>query len=170
MRLGVSLNDERCYVAALPDTGTVHAHLTLQDDEHGKRRRLKVFGFRHTAEEATGLEWPSVEARVGDTLQLAIMTEGPGDPPREQAEKKRLPTVRMVESEGLADKLRQLCETFGASLSSLLIEAESSEPPEQVEYLRDAIESVCRDVEITLHDPVLLGHPGLSNPGSQGKQ
>jgi hypothetical protein len=165
MRLGVSLNDERCFIAALPDTGMIHANLMLQDDQHGKRRRLKVFAHRFNEDETTtSLEWPIVETRVGDTLHLAIMPEGPGDSPEKQTSQPKRPAARMVESEALAARLLQLCSEFTNSLESLVSEVKTTEPPEQAEFLLDALESVFSSVEIQLRDPILLSHPSLGKP------
>lgn len=162
MRLSMAVNGGNHIVASLPSPGYLSAHLNMsdrpKDNEHKKSVRLNGMETRET--ETLHLKWPSVELKVGDSVELRVLPEGEGSEPSEVSRSSESPNNLFSNGE-LAKELLQAVSEFEERLSRLLEKSQELEPADEHKKFSRAWGSVVWEIGQTLLHPIYRRHKEL---------
>lgn len=163
MRLSLSVNGAPRFVASLPNSGYLSAHLNMHDrpKENDRSRRIRVVGTDTSAEtENVRLGWPEVSLSVGDVVELKILAEGEGDAPSEVRRSSEAPS-NLFSSAELAKELLQIVSDFEGRVMQLLSESEKTEPPEEHKKFKAAFGAVLVELGDRFLYPLYRRHKDL---------
>jgi hypothetical protein len=163
MRIAVSLGGKLQYTASLDGAGFLSAHLNLahRPKESLTKRVIRVQGYdTNSPTETVSLSWPELKLDVGDTVQLEILGEGPGDAPAQRRNSTESPT-NLLSNTAVAKELLDACQHFENRLLEIMKNASTLEPEEEHRKLKRAIGDVLVDLGEHLLSPIYRRHAEL---------
>lgn len=163
MRLSLSVNGDHNLIASIAGPGYLNAHLNMHDrPKEGDRSQIVRIVGTDTSSEAENirLEWPAVDLKIGDTVELRVLREGEGDAPSEIRRSSEAPSNLFTNTE-LARELLQLVSDFDAGLLQLLARSEKVEPLDEHKRVRTAVGHVITELGHLLLYPIYRRHKEL---------
>lgn len=171
MRLSVSINGVSRFIASLPGTGYLSAHLNMCDrpKEGDQPRTVRVVGIDTSLEtENVRSEWSTVNLDIGDVVELRILTEGEGDPPSTTRRSSESPS-NLFSSTDLAKEVLQLVSDYDTRLTELVDKSEKTEPAEEHKKFTKAVGAVLYEHGARLLSPIYRRHKELVPASLKGE-
>lgn len=162
MRLSMAVNGGNPVVASLPRPGYLSAHLNMSDrpKENESKKNVRLAGTETRESESVHLEWPSVELKVGDVVELRVLPDGEGNEPSKVRRSSESP-YNLFSNPDLAKELLQAVSEFEGRLSKLLEKSEELEPADEHKKFTRAWGSVVWELGQNLLYPVYRRHKEL---------
>src|SRR6266850_1623718 len=162
MRLSLSVNGSSRFVASLPGPGYLNAHLNMHNrpKENDRSTQVQLVATDTAETETVHLEWPEVQLKVGDLVQLEILPDGEGDPPSEVRRSSEAPSNLLTNTK-LAKELLDIVLKFEARLMKLLSQSEKAEPADEHKKFKWAVGAILWELGVHLLYPVYRRHKDL---------
>lgn len=162
MRLSLKVNGAHHVTAAINGPGYLCAHLNMaerpKDDEHSKRAWIS--GIQTLDSETVHMDWPEIELRVGDKVELQMIDDGDGDPPSSVRRMSESQTNLFTNCE-LARELLSLVSEFETKLSLFADKSNAIEPEEEQLKIATAVGRICCDLGESFLYPIYRRHKEL---------
>ena len=162
MRLSMTVNGAAPIVASVNGSGYLSAALKMMDrpDEYETRTRITVGGFETQTTETARLEWPTIDLKIGDVVELRILPNGQGDPPSEIRRSSEAPYNLFANTE-LAKELLQAVSQFEQRLDELRNKSQAMEPADEHRRFAAATGMVAWELGRNFLNPVYRRHKEL---------
>jgi hypothetical protein len=162
MRLAMVVNDSNPVVASLPAAGYLSAHVNLSDrpQENKRENSATIAGFETRDSETVHLQWPSVNLKIGDVVELRVLPDGEGDDPSEIRKSSESPDNLFTRAE-LANELVQAVSEFEQRLREISAKSKELEPPEEHKKFMRASGRVTWELGQILLSPAYRRHKEL---------
>jgi hypothetical protein len=170
MRLSMAVNGGNPIVASLPHPGYLSAHLNMSDRPEDTERKttIRLAGNETREAETVHLEWPSIQLKVGDVVELRVLVDGEGNEPSEvrSSSKSR---YNLFSNAELAKELVQAVSEFEERLSKLLEQSKELEPADEHKKFTLAWGSAIWELGQHLLHPVYRRHKELIPEALKGE-
>jgi len=162
MRLSLKLNGILRLIASVPGPGYLGTHLNLADrpKEHERSGTLHITGLQTRDTETVRLEWPKLNLQTGDTVELALMSDGEGDPPSDVRKSSESPK-NLFSDPDLASQLIAIVSRFDSELMEMLQKSEGIESAEEHKKFALAAGHVLTEIGDRLLYPIYRRHKEL---------
>jgi len=162
MRLSMSVNAEAPVVASVPDAGYLSVHLNMshrpKDGDFG--RSVQIAGIETGETETIHSEWPTRDLKIGDVVELRILSDGVGGVPCKRRATSDHPS-NLISNPALAKELLHEVSTFQSRIWQLVSKSEQGEPPDEHKKLATAVGHVIYQIGQHLLHPVFRRHKEL---------
>src|SRR5229473_8486432 len=162
MRLSMAVNKSNPIIARIAGPGYLSAHLNMSDrpKDNDDKKTVRLVGMETRETETVHLNWPRVELKIGDVVELGILPEGEGDEPTEVRRSSESPDNLFSNSEMAKDLIRAVSE-FEKRVDKLLEKSEELEPSDEHKKFARAWGSVVWELGQNLLSPVYRRHKEL---------
>jgi hypothetical protein len=155
MRLSMAVNKSNPIVARIAGPGYLSAHLNMSDrpKDNDEKKTVRLVGIETRETETVHLNWPSVELKIGDVVELGILPEGEGNEPTEVRRSSESPDNLFSNSE-MAKELIRAVSDFEKQVGKLLEKSKELEPADEHKKFASAWGSVVWELGQNLLSPV----------------
>ncbi len=170
MRLSMAVNKSNPIIARIAGPGYLSAHLNMSDrpKDNDDKKTVRLVGMETRETETVHLNWPRVELKIGDVVELGILPEGEGDEPTEVRRSSESPDNLFSNSEMAKDLIRAVSE-FERRVDKLLEKSEELEPSDEHKKFARAWGSVVWELGQNLLSPVYRRHKELIPEALKGE-
>jgi hypothetical protein len=162
MRLSMAVNKGNPIVATIAGPGYLDAHLNMGDrPKHDEDKKIvRLVGMETRETETVVLEWPSVDLKIGDVVELRVLPEGEGDEPTEIRRSSESPDNLFSTSE-MANELVRTVSEFEERIGKLIEKSQQLEPSDEHKKFARAWGRVVWALGQSLLSPVYRRHKEL---------
>jgi hypothetical protein len=170
MRLSMAVNKRNPIIARIAGPGYLSAHLNMSDrpKDNDDIKTVELVGMETRETETVHLNWPRVELKIGDVVELGILPEGEGDEPTEFRRSSESPDNLFSNSEIAKDLIRAVSE-FEKRIGKLLEKSRELEPSDEHKKFAVAWGTVVWELGQNLLSPVYRRHKELIPEALKGE-
>src|SRR5690348_2250646 len=131
MRFSMSLNGSVPVTASLRGQGYLNAHLNMANrtKENDQSKKIRAVANETQEKETVYMKWPELDLKIGDVLEIRILSDGEGDPPSSRKSSSQ-PQGNLFSSSANAKELIEAVSDFEGRLFRLLDRTKETESAE----------------------------------------
>jgi hypothetical protein len=160
MRLSVTVNGVRRYTATVNGSGYLNAHVNLRDrpKENDRSQSIWVGGNETLEAETISFEWPRLDLKTGDVVEVTLLESGEGDAPSLTRRSSDSPKNLFSRPE-LARELVSSVRDFETRIMQLVDKSEETESDAEHARFTSAVSRVVMELGGSFLYPVYRRHP-----------